>query len=342
MSRKYQVALTFDQRHAVIEEARERFVITVRDDGTWAAIDGSCPSGPTFFSCVQQYKYLGHVQEWAASRTLDNWLGFNNDPISIELYGPHALKKRSRFPPWWLLRLSPQVQLGDVTSESVLIDVPVAAVHEPSVTKRRRHCTRGGNMARGTASGGVAHASGAVGAAVGGVGPVAPVAHAIQPSCGVADASGAVGAAVSDVGHVAPSAHAIQPSCGVHDGVSAAPLKLGTKKTLMEKFPDLQVVINRWIALHEAGRDDDTTVTFQDNWETFNKRLTEGQWEFAESGLVGMLPKTVSVGWFCKMKKQYGAHDSSVQSTEVRRDTPRARYIQKELQAEVEEVQHPK
>ena len=141
--------------------------------------------------------------------------------------------------------MSPQVQLGDVTSESVLIDVPVAAVHEPSVTKRRRHGTRGGNMARGTASGGVAHASGAVGAAVGGVGPVAPVAHAIQPSCGVADASGAVGAAVGGVGHVAPSVHAIQLVCGVHDGVSSAPTKLGTKKTLVEKFPSLQIVINR-------------------------------------------------------------------------------------------------
>lgn len=48
MPRKYQKALTFEERHAVIEEARERFTFTVREDGTWASMDESSPLCLTF------------------------------------------------------------------------------------------------------------------------------------------------------------------------------------------------------------------------------------------------------------------------------------------------------
>ena len=48
------------------------------------------------------------------------------------------------------------------------------------------------------------------------------------------------------------------------DGVSqtSAPLTLGTKKTCMDTFPDLQIVVSRWIALHEAELNDDNYASF--------------------------------------------------------------------------------
>ena len=99
---------------------------------------------------------------------------------------------------------------------------------------------------------------------------------------------------------------------GTHNKDGGASVKLGTKKRLMEKFPNLKIVIHRWAHWHEAERDDDNTVAFQDTWETSQKELQRCRVVFEESGLESRLPETVSVGWFCKMMKLYGVIDSCV------------------------------
>lgn len=105
----------------------------------------------------------------------------------------------------------------------------------------------------------------------------------------------------------------------------SAHVKLGTKNTLIEKSPDLWTVINRWIALHEAERDDDQDVSLDDCWQTFQNELGRCRAEFDKSGLESKLPTKVSAGWFCnRTKKRYGAHDSSAQISEVKRASPDA------------------
>ena len=53
---------------------------------------------------------------------------------------------------------------------------------------------------------------------------------------------------------------------GIHNKDGGASEKLGTKKRLMEKLPNLEIVIHRWAQWHEAERDDDNPVSFLDTW----------------------------------------------------------------------------
>jgi hypothetical protein len=100
---------------------------------------------------------------------------------------------------------------------------------------------------------------------------------------------------------------------------SAAPLKRGTKPTLLEKFPDLRAIVQRWAKLHEAERDEDKKLNFQDNWNTFRNELKRTREEFEDAGLDCRLPKKVSICWFCNLKKSCGVKNSAVQSTEGKR-----------------------
>ena len=101
---------------------------------------------------------------------------------------------------------------------------------------------------------------------------------------------------------------------------ASLPKSVGTKKTLVERFPALRLVISDWNQHHERTRTKDDDVSFDDNLHTFNQILKR-RWSDCEEGGVQeeSLPRKVSTGWFCKLKAQVGVKDNAIASRELRR-----------------------
>ena len=84
------------------------------------------------------------------------------------------------------------------------------------------------------------------------------------------------------------------------------PKSKGTKKSLLEKFPDLQLVIKEWNKWHVSARAKDEAVTNADLRHTFDHILKHRRSEYEQAGIRNALPHKVSTWWFCKMKGAVG------------------------------------
>ena len=84
------------------------------------------------------------------------------------------------------------------------------------------------------------------------------------------------------------------------------PKSKGTKKSLLEKFPDLQLVIKEWNKWHVSARAKDEAVTNADLRHTFDHILKHRRSEYEQAGIRNALPHKVSTWWFCKMKAAVG------------------------------------
>ena len=84
------------------------------------------------------------------------------------------------------------------------------------------------------------------------------------------------------------------------------PKSKGTKKSLLEKFPDLQLVIKEWNKWHESAIAKDEAVTNADLRHTFDHILKHRRSEYEQAGIRNALPHKVSTWWFCKMKAAVG------------------------------------
>ena len=99
---------------------------------------------------------------------------------------------------------------------------------------------------------------------------------------------------------------------------ASLPKSEGTKKTLLERFPALKLVIREWNQWHEEARAKDGDVSYDNVRHTFNQMLKRRRSDLEEGGMHNALPDKVSTGWFYKIKAQVGVKDIAVVSRELR------------------------
>ena len=99
------------------------------------------------------------------------------------------------------------------------------------------------------------------------------------------------------------------------------PKSRGTKLTKLEKYPALVQVVGSWNADHEAERAADKPVSFGNLHFSFLKKLPLSKQVQDDAGEAASLPSSLSLGWFCNMKKKLGVRNVAVQSTEAKRVT---------------------
>lgn len=93
----------------------------------------------------------------------------------------------------------------------------------------------------------------------------------------------------------------------------------GTKPTLFQKWTGLHDIVQAWSAERKFCRSEDEDVRFDDLLASFQDALDVQRERDEAAGMACTVPETVSVGFFCKVKKLLGVRDSAVASTEPKR-----------------------
>ena len=96
----------------------------------------------------------------------------------------------------------------------------------------------------------------------------------------------------------------------------------GTKRTLFEKHSGLEQVVRLWYEEHDESRWEREDVSYGDLVVSFMDALQLQRDKDRRAGVVATVPKSLSVGWFDKLRKALRSKKMNTASTEVKRVTP--------------------